>query len=228
MLSSRNRDKIKNSTIQKIVFFESLQFLLTKSFYFVHVDFKRKLFVDLDFNKKFDFVDMIYHVKKFVNWDDKEYSSRKVIKSIFFLSRLLIDVETRYWFTKLKFVDIVWILKKIRHFVDFSKQNFIVIFTNHDVVLSIIKQISMTIVFIDKLNFRFVRASNYIQRFDVKLRHKFEKQHIVSNVLSRFVNTNIDIAFDEKELNALFIVVLMKIEKNFRRKLVANYFNDSH
>ena len=220
--------KIKNFTTQKIVFFESFQFLLTKFFYFVHANLKRKLFVDFDFNKKFDFVDMIYHVKKFVNWNGKKYSSRKVIKSIFFLNRLLIDVETKYWFTKLKLIDIVWILKKIRHFVDFSKQNFIVIFTNHDVVLNIIKQINMTIVFIDKLNFRLVRASNYIQRFDVKLRYKFEKQHIVSNVLSRFVNTNIDIVFDEKKLNALFIVVLMKIEKDFRRKLVANYFNDFH
>ena len=220
--------KIKNFTIQKIAFFESLQFLLTKFFYFVHVDFKRKLFVDFDFNKKFDFVDMIYHVKEFVNWDDKRYSSRKVIKSIFFLSRLLIDVETRYWFTKLKLVDIVWVFKKIRHFVDFSKQNFTIIFTNHDVVLEITKQINMITTFTNKFNFRFVRVFDYIQRFDVELRHKSNKQHIVSNALSRLVNINIKNVFDEKELNVFFTTVLMKVEKNFRRKLIVDYVNDFH
>ena len=78
--------KIKNFIVQKIVFFESFQSLLTKFFYFVHANLKRKLFVDFDFNKKFDFVDMIYHVKKFVNWKNKKYSSRKIIKSIFFES----------------------------------------------------------------------------------------------------------------------------------------------
>ena len=180
--------KIKNSTFNEIVFFESLQFLLTKFFYLIHANIKKKLFIDFDFNKKFDFVDMIYHVKKFVNWNDKNYSSRKAIELVLFLNRLLIDVETKYWFTELKLVDIVWIFKKVRHMIDFFEQEFTVIFIDHDVVLNIIKQIKMTITFIDKLNFRFVRASDYIQRFDVELRHKSNKQHIVSNVLFRFVN----------------------------------------
>ena len=112
--------------------------------------------------------------------------------------------------------------------IDSFEQEFTIIFTNHDVVLNIIKQISMTTIFIDKLNFRFVRVSDYIQRFDVELRHKSDKQHIVSNVLFRFVNINIDIASNEKELNVLFIVVFVEIEKDFRRKFVANYVNDFH
>ena len=220
--------KIKNSTFKKIAFFELLQFLLTKFFYLIYVDFKKKLFIDFDFSKEFDFVDMIYYIKKFVNWNGKNYSSRKTIEFILFLNRLLIDVETKYWFTKLKLASIVWILKKVRYIIDFFEQSFTVIFTNHSAALNIVKQINITIAFINKLNFHLVRAFDYIQRFNVKLRHKFEKQHIVSNVFFRFVSINIDTTLNEKKLNALFTVVLVEIKKNFRRKLVANYVNNSH
>ena len=101
-----------------------------------------------------------------------------------------------------------------------------IIFIDHETVLKIIKQISMIIVFIDKLNLRFVKTFDYIQRFDVELRHKSNKQHIVFDALSRFVNFNIDIASSKKKLNVFFIIVLMKIEEIFRRKFVANYIID--
>ena len=106
------------------------------------------------------------------------------------------------------------------------KQNFIVIFTNHDATLNIVKQISITTTFIDKLNFCFIRTSNYIQRFNVELRYKLEKQHIVFDALSRFVSINTNIALAKKKLNTLFTIVLIKIEKSFRRKLIAEYIFD--
>ena len=84
----------------------------------------------------------------------------------------------------------------------FFEQNSTIIFTNHEIVLKIIKQINMIIVFIDKLNLRFVKTFDYIQRFDVELRHKSNKQHIVFDALSRFVNFNNDISFSKNELNA--------------------------
>ena len=128
----------------------------------IHANSTRRIYVDLDVNKKFDLNVMMYHVKKSVNWNEKNYSSRKAIKSILFLSRLLFDVEIKYWFTELKFNDIVWILRKIRHLFDFFLTKSFVIFIDHDVVLEIIKQINMTIVSIDKFNFRFVKTFDYI------------------------------------------------------------------
>ena len=154
--------KIKNFIIEKLVFFQTLQFLLIKSFYLVHSNFRKKLYVDLDANKKFELIDIIYHVKNNVKWNDKEYSFKKVIESILFFSRFLTNAKTKYWFIELKFVDIVWMLKKIKYLIDFSKQDFIIIFTNHDAILNIIKQINMITVFIDKFNFRFVRVFDYI------------------------------------------------------------------
>ena len=61
-----------------------------------------------------------------------------------------------------------------------------------------------------------MKIFDYIQQFNVELHYKLSKQHIILDAFLRFVNSNIDIAFSKKKLNAFFITVLMKIEKNFR------------
>ena len=166
---------------------------------------------------------MIYHVKNNVNWNDKKYSFRKFIEFILFFNRFLIDVEIKYWSIELKLVDIIWMFKKIKHLIDSFEQRFIVIFTNHDATLKLAKQTSLTIVFTDKFNLRFIKAFDYIQRFEIELRHKSNKQYIVSDAFSRLININIDTIFEKNELNALFIAALMKMKKNFRQKFVADY-----
>ena len=215
--------RIKNFTTEKITSFRILQFLLIKFFCLVYSNSAKKLFVNFDFNKKFELIDMIYHVKNNVNWDDKEYSFRKFIEFILFFNRFLIDVETKYWSTDLKLVDIVWMLKTIKHLIDFFEQRFTVIFTNHDATLKLIKQTSLNIAFIDKFNLRFIKIFDYIQRFEIELRHKSNKQHIVSDAFSRLVNINIDITFEKEELNAFFTIVLVKMKKKFRQKLIIDY-----
>ena len=108
-------------------------------------------------------------------------------------------------------------MRKIRHLFDFSLTKFFVIFIDHDAVLEITKQISMIIVSIDKFNFRLVKAFDYIQRFELKIRHKFDKQHIVFDALFRLVNINIDVAsIDESEFDVLFIIIFVQMKKDFR------------
>ena len=223
-----NRIRLNNVSFLKIEFFRMLQFLLFKFSYLVHHDSQRQTFVDLDVNKKFELNVMIYHVKSFANWDDIGYSFRKFIESILFFSRLFISAETRYWSIELKLIDVVWMLKKIKHFID-SFVLSIVIYTNHDSTLKIVKQIFFIISSIDKFNFRFVRASNYIQRFNFDIRHKFDKQHIMSNVLFRLVSFNDSIKklFDENELNTLFITTFIEMKKVFRNRLLEDYIKNS-
>ena len=102
-------------------------------------------------------------------------------------------------------------------------------YINHDAALEIFKQTSLIIVSIDKLNLRLVRTSNYIQRFDLKLRHKLDKAHIISDALSRLasINMNID-AYEEDELNALlaYIFIIVDLDKVFRKKIIKNYTTD--
>ena len=62
------------------------------------------LYVDLDDNKEFGFGVHVYHS---TNESSISISKQKSQQSILFLSRLLSDVETRYWLTELEITGIV-------------------------------------------------------------------------------------------------------------------------
>ncbi len=57
----------------------------------------------------------------------------------------------------------------------------IILFTNHELALEIIKRISLTIISTNELNFRLLEIFEYIQRFNVIIKHKSEKQHCLFN-----------------------------------------------
>jgi len=116
-------------------------------------------------------------------------------------------------------------LCKIQHLLDLSKIRSSIVFINHEVALEIVKQISLTIAFTNKLNLHLVRALNYIQRFDLELRYKSSKQYVVSNALSRLTSTNNATSrlANEDELNALFTIALVKIKEFFRKRLIDDY-----
>ena len=80
------KTRLKKFIKLKKEFFKTLQKLLLKFFYFVHVDNKKQLFINLNVNKKFDFEIHLYYIKKnyFKNLQLKQFSFRHVIKSIFF------------------------------------------------------------------------------------------------------------------------------------------------
>ena len=71
------------------VSFNTLQSILSKSFYLIHSNSKRQLFIDLNVSKKFDFEIMLYYVKKVYlkKLSSDQFSSRHAIESILFLSR---------------------------------------------------------------------------------------------------------------------------------------------
>ena len=153
---------------------------------------------------------MIYYIK---NIEKKtNYLSQTVIKSIFFLSRLMNDAKFRYWLIRLKLVEIIWMLKKIYYLIEAAAFNLsTIIYIDYDVVLKITKQILLIISFTDKLKFRFIRVFDYLQRFNLNIRHKLDKQHIISDTLSRLIFNNIDSILrkfiEEEEFNVLACIV---------------------
>jgi hypothetical protein len=155
------------------------------------------------------------------------YSSRSRIEFILFLSRQLKSAEKNYWSTKLKIAEIVFIIRKIRHMIESFKYSTI-LFTDHEFALRIVKQTNLLISSIDRLNLRLIRAFEYIQRFNLIIKHKSDKQHIVSDVLFRLVSENDDINISEsEELNALFTTILIEMNSNFKFKIIFEYFTDS-
>ena len=181
---------------------------------------------------------MIFHVKKnIVSMND--YFTRSIIELILFLNRLLTFVETRYWSIKLKIVDFVWVFKKIKHMIEFSTK--IILYTNHDVIsmkiviyidhvviINIIKQFNFTISSTNKLNLRLVRVSKFFNKFDLNIRHKLEKKHVIFDVFSRLINVNHETHFKhDDELDVLHVhqitIFLINFNNEFRIKILDDY-----
>ena len=223
-----SRIRLNNSTSLKKKVFKIFQFLLFELSYFIHHDFSRQLFVDLNFSKKFEINAFVYYVKVDAKWNESKYSSRKFLKLIFFLNRLLTFVETRYWFIEFELAELIWIFKKIRHMIE-SSSIFIVIYIDHDAALKIVKQITFTTLSTNKLNLRLIKAFDYMQRFNLKIRHKFEVQHVILDVFSRFASFNIEIQLQnyENEFDVLFIVILIEMNNDFRFRILKSYQKNS-
>ena len=113
------------------------------------------------------------------------------------------------------------------------------IYIDHDVTLNIVKQITFSFFLTNKLNFRLIRVNDYIQRFDLNIRHKSNKFHLVSNVLFRLINFNdsqtsskkkfdvffifVDVDTNHSNADVYFICSLMKMNETFRQKILNDY-----
>ena len=118
----------------------------------------------------------------------KKNFSRIDVQSILFFNKLLNETKKDYWFTKLKIIEIVWIMKEIRHMIKFIKLSSTIVYTNHFVAIFIFEQITLIITNIDKFNLRLIRVLQYFFNFNLTIRHKIEKFNIISSVLSRLLN----------------------------------------
>ncbi|SLM35365.1 reverse partial [Lasallia pustulata] len=101
-----------------------------------------------------------------------------------FLSKLLSTAESHYWPTELEMAGLVWAIKKLRHLVD-STVKPVIIYTDHSTITSIAKQTSLSSSNTDKLNNRLIQASQYLAQFDIDVRYKPGKHHLVPHALSQ-------------------------------------------
>ena len=146
--------------------------------------------------------------------------------SYFFLSKMLNDVEKKYWFTKLEIVALVWIIRKIRHMIE-TATKIIVIFTNHFANISIARQTSLKFSNIDKFNLKLIKAFAYLSQFNFDVRYKSKRINIVSNVLSRFSTKKVlkQLSTD-CFLTKIFQIFLMIMSNVFKNRLVSKYVSN--
>lgn len=199
------------------------------TFFLIHFDQTKQLYVDLNISKENDIDAIIDHVNlRYAKF--KNYSPRIKVQFILFLNKFLNSVKSRCWSTKLKFADLVWILSKIRHLIEFFKHSTIV-YIDHDVSYEIVIQTSLSIFFLDKLNLRLMCASKYIRRFFLIIRHKSEKLHVVFDALLRlFISkkfsldiSNISSNINKNEFNKFFIAFMIEINAEFKTRMINEY-----
>lgn len=115
---------------------------------------------------------MIYYIKNKIKLE--EYMSKRDKEPIMFLNKLLTSAGTRYWPTKLELAGLIWIICKIKHLIETSK-NATIFYTNHEAALKIVRQTILFILSRYKLSLKLIKAFNYIQRFNIILKHKPKK-----------------------------------------------------
>ncbi len=214
---------IDNRTTRKEKSFEMIQKTFKNSRFLTHFKIIRQFLIDVNAFKK-EFEVFVYHIKK--NWKDMTKST--TIESIVFLSKILTSAKKRYWSTELEVVVVVWIVKKLHHMIRASKHSTI-IWTNHSITTSIVKQSKMFIFNTNKLNLRFVRVDMYLSQFDLDIRHKSKRDHVISNALSRFsFFQNDEKTMKNSDNNILndidaYAETLMKMSIIFKNQLIEVY-----
>lgn len=82
-----------------------------------------------------------------------------------------------------------------------------------------------------RLNLRLVKASQFFQQFKLDVRHKSEKENIITNTLSRLVNINVGLTNPGYlELDALFTynATFVKIYSTLILRILAGYKADAY
>jgi len=65
-----------------------------------------------------------------------------------------------------------------------------IVYTDHAAAVEIEHQFSLNTITVKKLNLRLVRASEYLQRFQLKIQYKSGKTNIISDTLFRLFSSN--------------------------------------
>lgn len=233
--SEAGRSYIRTPTSKELNAYHQLQGIFASPTMLHHHDPTRQLYVDLDASKEFGFGAHIYHSK-----DDALPKAttlpkataieplapkQKSMQPILFLSRQLTPAETRYWPTEMEMAGIVWVVKKIRHFIEASSKP-TVIYTDHSAAIGIVRQSSMNTTSTEKLNLRLIRASEYLQRFRIELRYKPGKTNIVPDALSRLASRSSYQSEPESSiLDSVdsFPVSIITVSEGFRKRILQGY-----
>ena len=208
--------------------FEILQRSWENLSFLHHFNLIMQLYMNVNTFKQYEYRGMLYHVKG--NLMNNDFS-RSNILSILFFSKMLNRVKRNYWLTELKIAELVWMIRKTQHLIEASAK-LIIIFTDHSVIMSIVKQMSLSSSVTDKLNLRLVWASQYLSQFRLNVHHRSGKQHVISDALFRLLNESAiirgDAESEEGTLDKVFTltVSLIKLSDDFRKEIKESYQKD--
>ena len=207
---------------QKRDFYEQIQKTFSRQKFLFHFDSIKTLYADIDAFKVYEFDVMIYHTTKF--YENSANISRMNVQSILFLFKMLTETKKRYWSTELEIVELIWIVKKIRHMIEATIKTTI-LFTNHSAITSIARQISFTSSNTDKFNLKLIKISTYLFQFDLDVRYKSNKINIVSDALFRLlivtkIFSSLANVFHSIEI---FQASLIMMTDEFKKRILAEY-----
>jgi hypothetical protein len=213
---------LKNSTKRELKSFELIQVVFKNSQFLIHFDIIRQFLINVDVFKE-NFEAFVYHIKQ--RRDDMTKSM--TIELIVFLNKILTFVEKRYWSTKLEVTAVVWVIKKLHHMIR-AFRHLTIIWTDHSATTVIVKQTKLITFNTDKLNLRLIKVVMYLSQFELDVRHKSERDHVISDALFRLSSFD---SSTEKISNTLenvdaYVEIMIKMSSSFKNRLIEEYKTD--
>ena len=125
----------------------------------------------------------------------------------------------------------------------------IIIYIDHSTIVSILRQINFITFNTNKLNLRFIKASQYLFSFNLQVKHKIEKFNIIFDVFFRLqadVNTiekidvfetlyevliqlcNDDLVTVLSKSLSIYYIILIKLTNEFKTRLQIVYNKNDH
>ncbi|KAJ5689576.1 hypothetical protein N7462_003968 [Penicillium macrosclerotiorum] len=200
------RTILNEPTQSELDSFATLQAEFASAPWLVHHDPSRRLYADLDSSKEQGHGAVLFHLKE--GYDHKDPSKPPPITSIQpiqFLSRLLTSAEKNYWPTELEVSCLVWLLRKARHLIEAAPLALPpIIYTDHSSTVAIATSTSLRSASSENLNLRLIRASQYIQQFNLKVFHRPGKTNKTADALSRLPSARPTKPAEHDDLDSLW------------------------
>lgn len=151
--------KIRLPIPEELASFQSIKNTLSHLFTLINYNLEKILWIYLNASKELGFGAVVFYTII-----DKVLFNKPwpISSSVLYLSRLFTAVEKNYWLTELEITGFVWVIKKVRHLVEFSQAR-VIIQTDHSAILDILAQSSITLISsIMRLNLWLVRAFPFL------------------------------------------------------------------
>ena len=109
----------------------------------------------------------------------------------------------------------------------------VIVQTDHSSILNIMQQSSITTTLSKvQMNICLVRASQFLCRFRLTVRHKARKKHIVSDALGRLASTNSNLPDHDPEYAKLdvffaYSATLVELKPTMLSKIIRSYRRDA-
>lgn len=153
---------------------------------------------------------------------------------------MLSSTKEKYWLIELKMTELIWVIRKLRLMI-ISCDHFIIVYIDHAANSTITRQTKLSSSSVDKLNLRLVWAFMYLSQFRLDVRHKFEKSHIVLDILSRLLSRqksnnladsldiesfHISLESSKTDLTHAYQDALIEMSENFWNQIKTEYIKN--
>lgn len=76
------------------------------------------------------------------------------------------------------------------------------------------------------MNVELIREFQFLSQFNFDVRYKLDKEHIISDALSRLISFNVNQFIKDAKVDVLFIynTIFIEMSTNFEKKIIKEYF----